>query len=249
MPKTPASETPAVHAPGVFRFRRFDVRHERSAMKVGTDGVLLGAWCSLPADASVWDVGAGTGLIALMLAQRGAGRVEAIEIDAVAAEEARHNVALSPWPGIVNVVTGDFTEVEGSLPAPDLIVSNPPFFNEALQSPEQMRATARHEGSLTFGTLFDIAAERLTPDGRLACIAPAPRVQELLFEATLRRLSLHRLTNVATVAGKAPKRVLLEFGRQASATDDTTLTIRSDGKYTDEYRRLTSDFYLTETFK
>lgn len=232
-------------SPDVFRFRQFEVCHRRSAMKVGTDGVLLGAWCMLNHGESAWDVGAGTGLIALMLAQRGAGHVDAVEIDAVAAEEAAGNIAGSPWPDRIAVCKGDISSVETALASPDLIVSNPPFFTETLHSPKTDRATARHEGSLTFGTLFDIAARRLRANGRLACIAPSQRCRELIFEAQLRRLHLARLTHIRTVATKEPKRVLMEFTpAPVSRCLKNDLIIKDNGAYTDDYRRLTSDFYL-----
>ena len=235
---------------GYFRFKQFALSNRRSAMKVGTDGVLLGAWVDVDGARRILDVGAGTGLIALMMAQRSpSARVTAVEIDPEAAAEARGNVAASPWADRVEVVEGDFLSMAASMtPGFDLIVSNPPFFKETLRAPAAARAAARHDaGSLPLDRLIDIAARMLSPMGRLAVIAPANRADELDYIATLARLSLLRLTRVFTAPGKPCKRCLWEWTRVGEGVTPVvdTMTLRAyDGSPSQAYASLTADFYL-----
>ena len=137
-----------------FLFKQFIVHHDRCAMKVGTDGVLLGAWAPVDQAHTALDVGTGTGLVALQLAQRNPHlRVTAVEIDAPAAAQAAENVAGSPWPDRIEVVCADFNDFQpdGRF---DLIVSNPPYFVDALPCPDRQRNTARHAGGLNYDLLF-----------------------------------------------------------------------------------------------
>lgn len=217
-------------------------------MKVGTDGVLLGAWADIRPGDRVWDAGAGSGLISLMAAQRGASEVKAFEIDRRACEDARANASRTEWAGIIDVTEGDFVKTSAATPGePNVIISNPPFFTEQLHSPERSRAQARHADSLPVAAIMRTAAQRLAPGGRLALIAPAARLDDLEFEARLARLTLARLTRVITTSGREPKRILAEWcvtGQSAPAFS-TMLTIRDrDGRLTDEYLKLTSGFYL-----
>ncbi|MCM1110466.1 MAG: methyltransferase [Clostridium sp.] len=230
-----------------FRFKRFAVADSRSAMKIGTDGVLLGAWATVEEGVEAWDVGAGSGVISLMLAQRGAATVTAVEIDPGAAADLRDNAAASPWPGRILSVEGDFRRLWHELPAPGLIVSNPPFFDEALRSPDPGRAAARHEGSLTFADIFRAAGQRLPEGGRLSLAAPFRRLDDLVFEAELSRLRPERIARVVTTEGKPARRVLIEFRKSAVAiaAAEETLTIRlADGSFSDRYHQLCNEFYL-----
>lgn len=231
-----------------FRFKRFELSDTAGAMKIGTDGVLLGAWAGVAGVRLAWDVGAGTGLIALMLAQRGVGRVRCFEINSAAAAEARDNIRLTEWSQAIELTEGDFASEWPELDErPDLIVSNPPFFNESLKSPSESRALARHEGSLSFESLFAAAEKVLSPEGRLCVIAPAQRTDDLIFSGELHRLSPARIVRVATTPSKSPKRVMIEWRRSevAPPTKVVTLSMRSsDGQPSDEYIALTRDFYL-----
>lgn len=216
-------------------------------MKIGTDGVLLGAWCPLPAPgASIVDAGAGCGLIALMLAQRMEGNchVTAVEIDPQACQDARDNVIQSPWPNSVEVACQDYLERDFRA---DLIVSNPPFFAPtALSSPDEGRCRARKEHSLTLATLISHSAKILNLfTGAMALILPSERDEECLYQATLARLHPRQQFHVISVEGHAPKRTLWYLTRQEGPLTHSTLTLRlSDGTYTNEYRALTRDFYL-----
>lgn len=230
-------------------------------MKVGTDGVLLGAWASLPETApsnghslSVLDIGTGTGIIALMLAQRLAKAsmpfcVEAIEIDPEAASQASDNFAASPWHTQLCVHSLSLNDFEMTLDPShryDLIACNPPFFNATLKPDDALRATARHKDALPPADILRFASHFLTPEGRLALIYPSQLDTEMMTAAVLSGLHPVRICDVVTKVGKPSKRRLTEF----SATPDVIptrhqLAIRnSEGHYTDDYRSLTDAFYL-----
>ena len=208
-------------------------------MKVGTDGVLLGAWVSLRGDErTALDVGTGTGLIALMLAQRSAAlTIQAIDIDPAAAEEAAANFAASPWATRLSARAVSLQDFSGG--PFDLIVSNPPFFKASLKAPDAQRRAARHDDTLPPADLIAAAAQLLSPSGRLAVIYPPEEARAFVLEAEAAGLYLSRLTRVISVAGQAPKRHLMEFSRTPGMPAFDDLVIGSP-----EYLSLTGDFYL-----
>ncbi len=226
-----------------FRFKQFEVRNAASAMKVGTDGVLLGSWMTVDEGASVLDIGAGCGLISLMAAQRGAARVYGVEIDEAAADEAAFNVAASPWADRVVIVHNDFFVESDRMRADgrrfDLVVSNPPFFSGGVCSPDLSRSMARHGVSLDFPQLIASAADLLESDGHLALVSPVDRKDDIELAVALSRLHICRLCSVATKPGAAPIRLLWDIVRTPSAVIADSLAIGSP-----EYRMLTSPFYL-----
>ncbi len=230
----------------MFHFKHFSISHDRCAMKVGTDGVLLGAWADVETAQRLLDIGTGCGLIALMAAQRGVGEVVGVEIDEVSAEEARENVAASAFAERIEIVTGDIctlTDESGF----DCIVSNPPFFLEDTLSPDSRRAAARHADTLTFDRLTATAARLLRPGGLFQVILPTQSVRNIHAQCALCGLSLLRRTDVSTRAGKAPKRTLLAFVKGASPTPphhDTLTLFTVTNEKTAEYAALTDDFYL-----
>ena len=213
-------------------------------MKVGTDGVLLGAWFPLEAGMSVLDIGAGTGLVAIMAAQRGAGSVTAVEIDTDAAEQAARNAAGSPWADRIKVHCADiahFTAVSGF----DRIVSNPPYFRDSLRCPDSGRSTARHNDSLSYETLVRCSATLLAPNGLLCVVLPFDAVDEFMKCSAVQGLDLCRRTDVITVPGKQPKRSLLAFSKQSRELHTDVLAIcNTDGGETSDYINLVKDFYL-----
>ena len=235
----------------MFQFRQFEIDDSMTAMKVGTDGVLLGAWAfESHSPHHILDIGTGTGIIALMLAQRFDNtRITAIEIDPEAARQARLNIEHSPWKDRIEVITGDILEYDPPQPF-DAIVSNPPFFNQQLRSPDIRRATSRHESDLTLERLINKAADILTDDGIFAFIAPSERLDELTYKTAFARIDLERITHVAPNSHSTPIRILLQGRKGPAQTYQTDrLDIRSGSRYTTAYQTLTGNFYLDKTFK
>ncbi len=223
-----------------FEFKQFAIYQKRSAMKVGTDGVLVGAWAPVDGARRVLDVGAGTGLISLMIAQRAPeAHVVGVEIDMAASEEAHINVLASPWADRVAIMCADVMDVREILGEQDLIISNPPFFTTGLAAPDCRRNAARHEGTLTIETLVQLAAWLLAPDGRMAFIAPADREADIDTMVTMARLCVERLTTVITAPGKPPRRQLWLVGRRPVMTRRDSLLIGSPA-----YQDLVAPFYI-----
>ncbi len=230
-----------------FTFKQFTVRQERCAMKVGTDGVLLGAWAYLDGCRRILDIGTGTGVIALMCAQRAIPDVliDAIEIDAVAAAQAADNVTASPFSGRVRVHCTALQHFRPDAPY-DHILCNPPYFTAALKSPDSRRSTARHNDSLPFSDLTAAAARMLTPDGTLSVILPTAEADTFTPVARANGLHPARRTLVHPTPSSGPKRALLAFRRGETPEPETlSLTIElAPGTYSPEYIALTRDFYL-----
>ena len=247
---------------GVFRFKRFEVVNERSAMKVNTDGVLLGAAMTINfSDRVLLDIGTGTGTIALMAAQRFLDfarndnedarklTVHAIDIDAISAEEAAMNFSNSPWAEHLQAHTASLDEYAASLEEGDtfdLIFSNPPYFDDSLGAPEQRRNTARHTSTgLSYREILDFAAVRLSDHGRVAMVLPSDVEPALLRHARMNGLHLFRILRVRTVERKQPSRIIAEFSRtRCDDPEDEILTIQKEGRYSHEYLALTHGFYL-----
>lgn len=231
-----------------FQFRQFTVRQDRCAMKVGTDGTLLGAWAH--GGRRVLDIGTGTGLIALMMAQRfPEARVMGIEIDEAAADQARANVEASPFHDRVAVVCADITSWQSAVHVHesfDAIVCNPPYFSDALECPDRQRSMARHTTMLNYASLMDAVRRLLSSDGELSVIVPFDCRSRLEAEAALAGLVKQREWRVMTTPHKAPRRFLLAFGRHAPSVFDSGEAVLEElpGVRSAWYRQLTQDFYL-----
>ena len=228
-----------------FAFKQFTIRHDRCAMKVGTDGVLLGAWTDLTHSRYILDIGTGTGLIALMLAQRcPEAQITAIDIDADAVGQAKENIQASPWKERVEAKLQDvctYSE-QGMF---DTIVSNPPYFINSLKCPDHQRNTARHTDTLDAGKLIRKVSELLTSDGRFSLILPADQTNELLSLAESQGLYPSRQTWIITRPGISPKRILLEFRKTPSMFQPDELVIELERHvYSEDYIALTKEFYL-----
>lgn len=216
-------------------------------MKVGTDGVLLGAWAPLRSDdRRLLDIGTGTGLIALMLAQRSPeARITALDVDPDCTEQARANADASPWGDRIDTRC---TPVQQFRPEVlfDLIVSNPPYYDNSLPSPDAARTTARHTASLSFAELLDAVDRLLVPEGRFAVVLPAGEVRRFSLLAAP-RLWLTARTDVRTTPRRGVKRSLLLFARRPAdrVPESELLTVQMAPEcFTPEYRALTADFYL-----
>lgn len=234
-----------------FSFKKFTIDDSRCGMKVGTDGVLVGAWSEMTdgiMPRNVLDIGAGSGLISLMAAQRFAeAKVTGIEIVPDACDDARANIANSPWHDRVTIIEGDITEIVPELETRwDLIVSNPPFFSETLHAPDASRATARHGETFDVKRLISLAPHLLTANGSLCFIAPAARDSEIDFLAELARLHTTAITRLYSNTGsRTPIRTLRRLSMTASPCIIRDLVIRQcDGSYSTDYISLTKDFYL-----
>lgn len=234
----------------VFRFKRFNVRNERSALKVGTDGVLLGAAATIPPGCKrVLDIGTGTGLIALMIAQRtesmDAVEITGIDIDEAASIEASENFAASGWSSRLKAENAALQEYgSDESESWDLIISNPPFFENSLKAPSEQRSNARHTDTLSYRDIIVFASIHLSAEGLLSMILPSDnRMQAVRYAASF-GLKASRILEIRTTAGKEPKRVILEFQAQAKENEIGRLTMMSDGRYTEEFKTLTGDFYL-----
>ncbi|MCX6239444.1 MAG: methyltransferase [Bacteroidia bacterium] len=228
-----------------FEFKQFRIEQHKSAMKVGTDGVLLGAWASVNNAQRVLDVGTGTGLIALMLAQRSNAMIDAVEIDELACREAKFNFEQSGWSDRLRVFHIDFQLFADLSCEPyDLIISNPPFFVNSLKTTNAALAVARHNDMLSFNQLVFGTRKLLSSSGRLCIIIPFSSCVEFRESARLAGFYLRNQTSVIPKSGKAPKRVLLEFSIQPGYPSANVLEVLDEnGFYTENYKSLTSPFY------
>ena len=219
----------------MFRFKHFAVGQDLCAMKVGTDGVLLGAWAR--GGEQVLDVGTGTGLIALMMVQRyPEARVTALDIDEGAVRQATINVEQAEAKDRIRVVQQRVQEHKGQY---DAVVSNPPFFIDSLNAPDTQRNTARHAETLTYAELMEAAWRLLKDDGELSVVVPFDYRQRMEDEATFRGFFPSRVCAVKTVERKPAKRYLLAFRKHPCQCVKETMTIGDE-----QYRQLTGDFYL-----
>lgn len=229
-----------------FQFKEFTIQQEKSAMKVGTDGVLLGGWVNTERCDTVLDIGTGTGVIALMMAQRTNAEITGIEIEKNAALEAQQNVADSLWKDRVEIVHSslqDFAETQSA--TFDLIVSNPPFFSNASKAGNKNRTLARHNDSLPFSELLSCSCKLLKAESRLAVILPFEAAEEFETLAGENELFVIRKTEVKPKVSKNVNRVLLEFRKTPKAFEKDQLVIyNEDGSYTSQYKELLKAFYL-----
>ena len=231
-----------------FRFKQFTVQQSGAAMKVNTDGVLLGAWTPVEQPGRALDVGAGTGVIALMLAQRNPRLlIDAVEIDEASARQAAANVQQSPWSARIQVVHTSFQQfAQAAACRYRLIVSNPPYFVNALPPADAKRLITRHAATLPYAGLLDGAATLLAPGGRLSVILPCVEGELFVAQAAGRGFYCTQKTTVYAAAGKPPKRLLLLFAREPAPLRESSLIIHlpHGADYTPEYKALTGAFYL-----
>jgi len=230
-----------------FDFKQFRILQEDSAFKVGTDGVLLGAWSNVEGSEKILDIGCGTGLITIMTAQRSAANIVGVELDHLSALEAAVNIAASPWSERIELIESDIVKYTASTKERfDHIITNPPYFTNSLTNPDPRLSTARHTSELSSAALLESVAKLLTANGRFSLILPYTEANVLIADAVGYELYCSRMLNIKPLPDKAVKRILLEFTRKRK-TATTGFIIIEAGKrheYTREYRELTKDFYL-----
>jgi tRNA1Val (adenine37-N6)-methyltransferase len=229
-----------------FRFKKFSVEQDGAAHLVGTDAVLLGAWADTSDCAHILDIGTGTGVVALMLAQRSTARLTAVEIHPASAALARVNFAASPWAGRLDLVESSVQDFSRNSAARfDLIVSNPPFFSETILSPDAARRLGRHNAALPPEDLLAVAGKHLTEKGRFCVILPVAEGRRLCELAVPAGLYCTEEVEVRSRAGKPVERLLLRFERDPYVFLRKQLVIYAAGtNYTDEFRCWSEAFYL-----
>lgn len=230
-----------------FFFKKFGMFHHRSTMRVGTDAVLFARWVGVSCSDRVLDVGTGSGIIPLMLAQREAGRVDAIELDFDSCEEARQNFEISVWSDKLAVFNEDVRFfADNAKEKYDLIVSNPPFYSSDVKPIREKKVMARHVSTLSYQDLLVSARKMLKDDGRLAVVLPYYESRLFIKDAEKQGFYLQKEFLISPIEGKEPNRVNLQFGLNNQQCDDRVLfTIRNkDYLYTAEYKEFLKDFYL-----
>jgi len=230
----------------MFRFKEFSVRHDSCGMKVGTDAVLLGAWVNTAGAKKILDIGTGCGVIALMLAQRTDLEVaiDAVEIEAQDATQAAQNISESPWPTKIAVHQKAIQEFEPGYKY-DLIVSNPPFFNDSLLPPLQKRAQARHTQTLRYDELIFHSLRLLSPKGKLAVILPFREGKQFNSLSNQKGLFVNRQLSFSSRKEKPQERWLFEYSMSTEPIISEELVLYdSNGEKSTAYRTLTDDFYL-----
>lgn len=234
-----------------FDFKQFRIVQEKSAFRVGTDGVLLGAWASFAVRRRILDAGTGTGLIALMAAQRSNAVITALEPDMLSAEEAFVNMKASQWSERISVENISLQEyakssvIQGGIQY-DMIVSNPPFFTDSLPNSDRRLSEARHNITLSQPDLIDSAEKLLSPAGVLSIILPYEEGNVFITRAAGYGFCCNRITRVKPLPSLPAHRLLMEFSKERAPLQSEWLIISNGNRkdYTAEYRELTKEFYL-----
>ncbi len=229
-----------------FRFKQFTIHQDKCAMKVGTDAVLLGAWVNVNGSKKILDIGTGTGIISLMIAQKSSGIIHAVDIDEGAFLQCKENFRISPWWERLLPFHISFQEFAGTTNEKyDLIVSNPPYFHHASKPPEELRSQARHHDQLTFEDLILGTKKILTSNGKLCVILPIKEGMEFMDIAMRHGLFCERMLKVKTKQDRPEKRVMMEFSSRFGVMDESIIIIHDAiDQFSKDYRELTGDYYL-----
>lgn len=228
-----------------FTFKQFRIVQDRCAMKVGTDSIVLGSWLPVHGAKRILDIGTGTGILALMLAQRSSSEVmiDAVELDQDAVVQAEENVNESPWRERIKVIHHDILTFDA--PHYDLIVSNPPYFQHGQEWGDISRQRARHTGELDHSALLKTAQRLLHPDGKLALVLPVSEGEKVTTLAKADGWYLQRQCLVETKRGKGPVLMLLLLGDRETDFEEELLCLReTDNRYSEEFITLADAFYL-----
>lgn len=232
----------------MFHFKKFSIDDSTAAMKVGTDAVLLGAWAKCENETRILDIGSGSGILALMMAQRNKSvPIDAVEIDSDAADIANQNFLLSPWAGQINLYNQSISDFQlHTKHQYSLIVCNPPFFTNSLKTPDKARNLARHNDSLPVSELLEISSRLLLEAGKAAFIIPVDAYEYWQHEAKKCNLFPYCIKVVRSSPTHKPHRILIVFTsvKQTESIDSELIIYQSEKKYSFEYQNLTKDFYL-----
>ena len=233
-------------ATGYFTFKQFFIYQDRCRFKVGTDGVLLGAYAKVTGVKRILDIGTGTGLIAIMLAQKSDAEIIAIEPDRDSFEQACMNVSQSKWNNRIRVINSDLQNYKPVNDRFDLIVSNPPYFIDSLRNPDPAKAAARHNVTLNNKDLLRGISGLLTDDGRAQVIMPYAEGCILIAEAHESGLYCNDILKIKPLPTSEVRRLILTFSRTKHKTTEKYLTVEHGKRhqFTQEYIDLTKDFYL-----
>lgn len=232
----------------MFHFKKFSIDDSKAAMKIGTDAVLLGAWAPCSGETRILDIGTGSGILALMMAQRNnKTKIDAIEIDNNAAFLAQQNVYLSPWSDQITIFSNPLQAfAQNKQDRYSLIICNPPFFSDSLKSPDQVRSMARHNDTLPVTELLQITSMLLTEQGKAAFIIPADAFDDWTAKALTFTLFPSAITKVKSSIHHSPHRVMVVFSRKENPdlAQNELCIYSSINTYSNEYRELTKPFYL-----
>jgi tRNA1Val (adenine37-N6)-methyltransferase len=230
-----------------FFFKKFGMFHHRSTMRVGTDAVLFAQWVDVASSDNALDIGTGSGIIPLILAQKGVGSVDAVELDSDSYEEANLNFSISVYSDRLSVVQNDVRDYAANNEKKyDLIVSNPPFYASDVKPIKEKKVMARHVSTLSFKDLLVAAKKMMKEDARFALVLPFYESRLFIKEAESLGFYLQKEILISPIEGKEPNRVNMQFVLNEVESVETVLfTIRNkDYSYTDEYKEFLKDFYL-----
>ena len=231
-----------------FIFKQFTVFQHKGAHKVGTDAVLIGSWAQVEKARNILDIGTGTGIIALMMAQKSNAHIDAIDIEQSSFEQAQENVSHSQWHDRISVHHSSLQDfAKGRESKYDVIITNPPYFVDSYKAPDEERSHARHNDTLPFTDLVGGVKQLLSPEGKFYIILPTREATDFKNLAEKKGLYLVKRLRVKTkLINDTEKRHLMQFSFSKHPLTDQTLSIEKEGHhdYTDEYKLLTGDFYL-----
>lgn len=231
-----------------FEFKKFNIKQDRCAMKVSTDAVLLGAWVNPGESSTILDIGTGTGVIAMMLAQKSNAAITAIDIDKESTDQARSNVAESTFAGRIEVLHVSFQELAKTFGKKfGVIVTNPPYFTDSLKNTDETRTLARHNDTLSFEDLLSGVKKLLDEKGKFYVILPKNEALQFTEMAKTKGLYLSKRLRIRTRSEKdSEKRHLMKFEFKESEFSESTLIIEGDAPrtYTPEYIELTKEYYV-----
>lgn len=229
-----------------FQFKQFSVEDNKSTMKVGTDAVLLGTWTTIQNIKNILEIGTGSGVISLMLAQRTEAQIEAIDIDKNSANQANDNFQDSPWGKRLNAFhfsLNDFKKKQSK--KYDLIFSNPPFFIDSLKSPNKNKTLSKHTDELSYADLIQGVIHFLSPQGKVCLILPYTESKSFISLARIENLYLNNQLLIKPKKDKAANRVLMEFSFKKTQVEEDEIYLReTDNSFSDDYKNLSKDYYL-----